>query len=367
MNGVHISRIPEAGKRIGAFSHLDPGARVEKDMEQLMATTAAVAPGVLLGVNAPFQQLHFRGAAGNFCREDGPKLEPGHAFRIASMSKTFTGLLCAQRIEQGQLSLQTPAIELLPATIAARLPVAPGHHREEITLEHLLYHRAGFNDFALSEDWFQVLAGDPGKFRAPAEIAEWALDNAQLVGAPGATYHYSDTGYVLLGLLLEQLTATSYAQLCRQRIFDPLGMDETYLEGHEPARGQLSHCYIHLNDEYIDALQINGSCDWAAGGHVSTLDDLDRFLRGTFSGKLTTQPATLDSFLSGKLAQPGYHYAMGIGRKVIHGKTLWGHLGHWGSFMYYCPEERLSLSGTLNYDGAQHNAFLEQLLRIIFP
>lgn len=340
---------------------------MEKHLEQLMTTTAGEAPGVLLGINAPFQQLQFQGAAGKYCLEDDSELKPRHAFRIASMSKTFTGLLCAQLIEQGQINLQTPVVELLPAHIASRVPVAPGHDRQEITLELLLHHRAGFNDFALSEEWFQVLAGDPGRFRAPVEIAEWALDNAQLVGAPGETYHYSDTGYVLLGLLLEQLTASSYAQLCRERIFDPLGMDRTYLEGHEAARGELSHCYINIKDDYIDALQINGSCDWAAGGHVSTLDDLDRFLRGTFAGRLTRKPETLDNFLRGQLAKPGYHYAMGIGRKVIHGKTLWGHLGHWGSFMYYCPEERLSLSGTLNHDGAQHNAFLEQLLRIVFP
>ncbi len=340
---------------------------MDKQIQQLITATAAEAPGVLLGINAPFQQLHFQGAAGKYCREDNAELKPDHAFRIASMSKTFTGLLCAQLLEQSQISLQTPAVELLPANIAARVPVAEGHHREEITLELLLHHRAGFNDFALSEEWFQVLASDPGKFRAPEEIAEWALDNAKLVGAPGEIYHYSDTGYVLLGLLLEQVTGTSYAQLCRKNIFDPLGMDQTYLEGHEPARGDLSHCYINMNGDYIDALQINGSCDWAAGGHVSTLQDLDRFLRATFAGKLTVQPETLDIFLKGKLAKEGYHYAMGIGRKVIHGKTLWGHLGHWGSFMYYCPEERLSLSGTLNHDGAQHNLFLEQLLQIVFP
>ncbi len=340
---------------------------MKEDIEQLLAATATVAPGVLLGINAPFQQLYFRGAAGKYRLEDESALEQDHAFRIASMSKTFTGLLCAQLIEQGRISLHTPVIELLPRHIATRVPVASGHQQKDITLELLLYHRAGFNDFALSEEWFQVLASDPGKFRTPGEIAAWALDNAQLVGAPGEIYHYSDTGYVLLGLLLEQVTGTTYAQLCRENIFDPLGMDQTYLEGHETPQGKLSHCYINMNNDYIDALQINGSCDWAAGGHVSTLRDLDRFLRGTFAGKLTREPETLDTFLTGQLAKQGYYYAMGIGRKVIHGKTLWGHLGHWGSFMYYCPEERLSLSGTLNHDGAQHNAFLEQLLRIIFP
>lgn len=339
---------------------------MEEKLQALLEGTVGEAPGVMLRVNAPFQKLDFSGAAGEFCRETGEKLQAQHSFRIASMSKTFTGILCAQLMEQGKLELSSPAAALLPSDIARRIPVVDGHKVDDITVELLLQHRAGFNDFALSQDWFMDIAADPDRFREPIETARWALAHGEPVGAPDEQYHYSDTGFVLLGLILEQITATPYWQLCRERIFDPLHMHDTYLEGHEEHRGELSHCYLVMDGEYIDALQINGSCDWAAGGHVSTLADIDKFLRGAFNVQLFDKTETLDQFLTGRLAKPDFYYGMGVGRKQIHGKTLWGHLGHWGSFMYYCPEERLSLCGTLNYDGAPHNEFLGQVLEAVF-
>jgi D-alanyl-D-alanine carboxypeptidase len=338
-------------------------------LQQIIDEHAGVAPGLLLSVNAPFvgEGLHWQGAAGVASRETGAAMRVEHAFRIASMSKTFTGLLCAQLVESEKLSLDSHAIELLPGPIAKQLRDSVIEDPGGITVELLLQHRAGFEDFALSQDWFTELAADPGRFRAPQEIAGWALDHLKPVGAPGQRYHYSDTGYVLLGLILEEVTGKSYAELCRERIFEPLEMHHTYLEGHEDSIGELAHCYLVIDGEYIDALQISGSCDWAAGGHVSTLGDLDKFLRGTFDGRITDDPSTLDKLLAGREAKPGFFYGMGIGRKVIHGKTLWGHLGHWGSFMYWCPEERLSLCGMLSYDGAPHNEFIERVLRTVYP
>ncbi|MBT4522174.1 MAG: beta-lactamase family protein [Halieaceae bacterium] len=339
---------------------------MEQRLQTLIEDTVGDAPGVMLAINAPFQDLHFSGAAGEFCRGTETPLEPGHSFRIASMSKTFTGTLCAQLMEEGLLSADAAIGDLLPSEIAACIPVIKGHTMDEITIDLLLQHRAGFNDFALSPEWFTDISSDPGRFREPTEIALWALNYGEPVAAPGETYHYSDTGFVLLGLALEQLAGTPYRKLCRERIFNPLKMNDSYLEGHEEHRGALSHPYVVLEGEYIDALQVNGSCDWAAGGHVSTLKDIDAFLRGLFNQQLFRETATLDQFLKGRLAKPKFSYGMGVGRKQIHGKTLWGHLGHWGSFMYYCPEERLSLCGTLNYSEAPHNEFIEQVLQTLY-
>ena len=162
------------------------------------------------------------------------------------------------------------------------------------------------------------------------------------------------------------MTGKPYWQLCREHIFDPLEMAETWLEGYEE-RNALSHPYVLMNDEYIDALQIHGSVDWAAGGHVSTLEDIQRFLQGLFNCRLFADMDTLDSFLPARLPTANFYYAMGVGRKKMHGMHLWGHLGHWGSFMYYCPEQRMSLCGTLNYDQAAHNEFIRQVLEVVFP
>ncbi len=172
---------------------------------------------------------------------------------------------------------------------------------------------------------------------------------------------------MLLGILLENITGIPYWQLCRERIFDPLDMRETWLEGYEEPRNALSHPYVVMNGEYIDALQIHGSVDWAAGGHVSTLADITRFMRGLFNCRLFSSVDTLDSLLTGPEASANYYYAMGVGRKQIHGMHLWGHLGHWGSFMSYCPEQRMSLCGTLNYDQAAQNDFIAEVLKVVFP
>lgn len=341
---------------------------IENSLQSLIESAADAAPGVLLAVKAPFLGLDWAGAAGLSSRETGEALTTAHGFRIASMSKTFTGLLVARLLEQGRLSLSDPMIRHLPDEISAQIPVAEGHNVEEITVQLCLHHQAGFNDFATSAEWFEVIEADPGRPRTPQEIIAWALAHGELVGAPGERYHYSDTGYVLLGILLETIKEQPYWQQCREEIFDPLGMEDTWLEGYEAPRNTLSHPYVSMNGEYIDTLQIHGSVDWAGGGHVSTLADINRFLRGAFSGALFQRIDTLDQFLSGPLAsrEYNYHYAMGVGRKEIAGRTLWGHLGHWGSFMSWCPEQRLALCGTLNHDQAQHNAFIEQVLEVVF-
>ena len=343
------------------------GFDMNKQLQDLLDKTVGAAPGVMLAVHAPLLGLDWSGAAGVSSLELGTALTNQHSFRIASMSKTFTGVLVAQLLERRELAISDPAADYLPAEIVAQIPVAQGHDVREITIEKLLKHRAGFNDFATSQEWVAEIAKDPGRARTPLEIISWALAHAELVGAPGENYRYSDTGYVLLGILLEAVTGIPYWQLCRERIFDPLDMADTWLEGYEDPRNELSHPYVVMDGQYIDALQIHGSVDWAGGGHVSTLDDVQRFLRGVFNCRLFADVDTLDRFLTGPEASGNYYYAMGVGRKQILGKHLWGHLGHWGSFMSYCPEQRLSLCGTLNYDQAAHNDFIAEVLKVVFP
>lgn len=340
---------------------------MEQQLQELLERTTGDGPGVMLSVHAPFLGLDWSGAAGVSSLQLGSPLTPRHGFRIASMSKSFTGVLVAQLMERGELALEDSIASHLDAQLVARIPVANGHDPVEITIEQLLQHRAGFNDFATSREWFAEIAADPGRARSPAEIIRWALAHGEPVAAPGVRYQYSDTGYVLLGILLETLTGGPYWRLCRERILDPLGMAGTWLEGYEAPRNELSHPYVVMDGQYIDALQVHGSLDWAAGGHVSTLDDIKRFLRGVFNCRLFTDSSTLDRFLTGPEASADYYYAMGVGRKRVRGKHLWGHLGHWGSFMSYCPEQRLALCGTLNHDRAAHNEFIAEVLDVVFP
>jgi D-alanyl-D-alanine carboxypeptidase len=328
----------------------------------------SIAPSVFAYVDAPLDEFRWYRAVGMVERGGQDPVTVDDGFRIASMSKTFTGILIAQLMEQGKVQKQDAAIDHLPEEIARLLRVPKGYESRDVTIAHLLHHRSGFDDFVAHPEWRQEIFQDPDSKREPEETARWALAHTSFVGGPGDVHHYSDTNYVLLGLIAQHLTGEMYHELCRTRIFNPLGMDATWLEGHETPRCRIAHAYTKTSeDNWHDAMVIHGSFDWAAGGHVSTLSDLACFLRGAFNGRLFEQIETLDQMLSGPPAIPGFCYAMGLGRKQIHGKNLWGHLGHWGSFFYYCPEERLSLCGTQNYFEYDHNAFILEMLERVFP
>ena len=161
MNSVHINTDFAAGKaRVGDNPGMpDTNASVlelEQQLQHLLDQTVGAAPGVLLSVHAPLLGLDWSGAAGVASLERGDALRPEHGFRIASMSKTFTGALIARLLERGQLKLSDPITAYLPADIAGLVPVAGGHSVSEITLDLLLRHRAGFNDFAVLHHHYRV-------------------------------------------------------------------------------------------------------------------------------------------------------------------------------------------------------------------
>lgn len=324
---------------------------------------AANGTGALLAVDAPLYGVRFRGAAGPFGRGHAELLSVRDGFRIASMSKTFTAVLIMKLVEQGELSTSDTLSRFFDAGFVAK--IHPEAHA--VTLRHLLNHTAGLWDFALSKEWSAEIRRDPSRFREPQEILEWAIANGQPVGRLGERHVYSDTGYVLLGRLLEKVTGRTYAELCREQIFDPLQMNATWLEGHEAPRSRLSHCY---SGDW-DGLQINGCLDWAAGGHVSTLHDLDCFIKALFRDQALVSSTSLDAMLT-TVPTPNHHYGLGIrlrhesvpGAAGSH-ERFWGHAGHWGSYMYYVPGLRATICGTENLSGLDHRWLFEAILAIL--
>lgn len=329
-------------------------------IEQQLQSLADLAegpdgPGAILAVTAPHRDVDWKGASGAFKRDGRKHLKVTDGFRIASMSKTFTATLVMQLVEQGKISLDARLADFFPKMFVRKV-----HPRAStITLANLLNHTAGLWDFALSQEWGRELRKDPGKFRDPDEILEWAVTHGAPAGAVGAGHIYSDTGYVMLGHILQRVTGLAYKTLCRRRIFKPLGMTQTWLEGHEEPRTSLSHSY----SGYWDGLQLNGSADWAAGGHVSTVDDLSQFVRALFRDAALVSQSGLDQMLI-SVQTENHRYGLGVGirREAADGKpettqTFWGHSGHWGSFMFYVPGWRATISGTVNR-AAQDNRWL---------
>jgi CubicO group peptidase (beta-lactamase class C family) len=156
-------------------------------------------------------------------------------------------------------------------------------------------------------DFIELMLAQPDKFWQPEETITYTKVALSPFFPPGQGFHYSDTNYQLLGLIIQNVTGKALHEVYRERLFNPLGMNNTYVEFYETPRPalpgrDLSHVYLGLLD-YTDLRAI--SADWACGGLASTTEDLNRFIRA--------------------FADDGID---GIGWII-------GHDGFPGSFMYY--------------------------------
>lgn len=318
------------------------------------ATGGAAA---MLRVELPAHGLVWHHAAGGIARGGTPTTATA-PFRIASITKTFTAAVVMQLAAEGRLDLDDRMAQHLPpdhADLVPRIHVLDGvSYGEALTVRQLLRHQGGLFDYAMSGGFFGTIVENPAHVWTPREMLEgsiaWGTPHAPPEGGYG--YHYSDTGYVLLGLIVEHLDGRPLHEAYRARILDPLGMDLTYLEGHEPHRGgELSHPH----DGEFDCFPIHGTADWAGGGLVSNVDQLARFVRALAAGEVVPQP-WLDRMFEWQFREldparhsPGFvGYGCGVQARYIDGMLLRGHGGHWGSWMLVDPESGFTITGTVN-------------------
>ncbi len=270
-------------------------------------------------------------------------------FRIASVTKTFVAVAVLRLVEQGVVELDAPIARYLSPESNATLHRG-GYDPDVITVHQLLDHTSGLFDYASSDAYDAVNTSDPGHRWTRAEQLDFAVDRGAPVGAPGAVYHYSDTGYVLLGELLERSTGHSLADAVREEVgFDRLGLDHTWWEQLEVAPpGSITRAHQYY-DTTFDNATLDASADlFGGGGLVSTVGDVSRFFQALFDGQVFEHDATLDSMLT--VSGPGRRAgaALGIFRWTVAGVRCWGHPGYWGTVAASCPARHLSYALTTN-------------------
>jgi D-alanyl-D-alanine carboxypeptidase len=256
------------------------------------------------------------------------------------VTKTFTAAAILRLFEEGRLGLDDPIGRHLPAEHAALLQ-ADGYAVDSITVRHLLTHTSGIFDYATDQRYFEAVFGNPARRWTRTEQVRAAMEWGQPRFSPGAGYHYSDTGYILLGEMIERLTRQPMGQAFRTLLgYDRLGLDETYLESLEPgpaAAADLSHPYFGE----MDTFGFDPSLDlYGGGGLVSSAEDLARFYRALLRGEVFRRPSTLQVMITVPPTNgrsPGGPYAMGLQRMTIGGQECWGHTGFWGTAAHHCP------------------------------
>ncbi|ANN21361.1 D-alanyl-D-alanine carboxypeptidase [Amycolatopsis orientalis] len=250
---------------------------------------------------------------------------PHHRFRIASNTKAFVATVVLRLAGEGALSLDDTVERRLPGVVRG-----PGYEPDKITLRMLLNHTSGLHD-PLDPHFFDpyLVQGNRAHVITPSEVIRRSLADRPSF-APGAGVQYSNTGYLLLGKVIEQVTRRDVREEIQRRLLDPLGLGRTYFPVWSPfLRGPHLHGY-DMSTPAKDMTVFSPSYDWTAGAMVSTVDDLATFHRALLAGRLLApaQQAELK-----RLVPHGEFGAYGAGVETLtlpcpgHPKTVWGNTG----------------------------------------
>jgi len=279
-------------------------------------------------------------------------------FRIGSTTKPFVSTVALQLAGEGRLDLDAPVSRYLPGLIDGR-----------ITVRQLLQHTSGLYDHteALPLD----PAGFPGvRFKSwdPRELV--AISVGRPLGfEPGTQYSYSNTNYIVAGLLIEQLTGRPYQQAVEQRVLKPLRLKDTSLPRTSvDVPGPHAHGYFpDASGNPVDVTRLNPSWGGAAGEMISTTRDLDTFLKALLGGRLL-KPAQQRELTRTTSVSPNY----GLGVSVTPlpcGTTVYGHDGTihgYAAMMVGTPDKRLELSVTEAANGGAPGDGYAKLLSTVF-
>ena len=312
----------------------------------------------------------WRGTSGEADVEASRPVTPDTAFAVASISKTFLAALILALAEEGQIDLETPVTSYLPT-----LAIDPA-----ITVRQLLDHTSGLHDYFYAPDIDAALLID----RERVWTAEDALG---YVGKPyfkpGRGWHYSNTNYLVLGMLAEEIGGRPLATQFRARFLGPLGLDRTRYQSVEEPRGPVARAYrfngpdldlppIPLGDgtavvPFTSVVTAAGS----AGSIASTARDLVIWARALYEGTVLSPASRFAMVADIEVTasfKPTIPYGLGVQAATIDGRRTLGHSGRLlgsRSVVRWLPDERIAIAVLTNQSRADPNIIARALLQTV--
>lgn len=345
-------------------------AQVQVTLDSLRA--AEGFPGATAAVALPNGTIRSF-ATGYADREDSTRMTPETRMLGGSTGKSFVAATVLHLVQKGQLDLDAPIARWLgPRPWFERLPNA-----ESITLRMLLRHESGLIDHIHSERFVAAMqdtmqAAGPNATLAPENIVEFVLGTEPLFPA-GEGYHYSDTNYILAGLIIEQVTGRAYYDVLYDRLLAPLDLTSTTPATRRALPG-LAAGYIEGESPFDlppkvtrdGVLVYNPATEWTGGGLVTNSQDLARWAKALYEG--TALPGDYRSDLLDAVPKdstqrvrfgPDVRYGLGVTIRSTPLGTAYGHQGwtpgYLSIFEYY-PEHRIAVAFQVNAVGSYNMA-----------
>lgn len=280
---------------------------------------------------------------------------PDTKFRIGSITKQFTAALVLQLVEKGRIDLDAPITTYLPD-----YPAAQGAH---VTVHHLLTHTSGIPSYT-SLPGFMEFTRDPYEPDSFLTV----FSRLDLEFEPGSRYAYSNSGYFLLGVLIEHVTGQPYDVVLRERLLDPLGLHDTGYEHYGEIVEQMATGYVKTGGGYEHAAYLDTSIPYAAGMMYSTVEDLHRWNQALHRGEPFEHPGTLERMTTPYLN----NYAYGLSvlnapvgedsvRTIAHGGGIFG----FTTMLRYMPEEERTVIVLDNTEGSP-GTIAQALIQLLY-
>jgi D-alanyl-D-alanine carboxypeptidase len=269
---------------------------------------------------------------------------PETVYEIASVTKAYTSALVLGFVADGSLSLDDSLTKWMPD-----FPNAAG-----VTVRQLLQHTSGLYNYSEDPAYIPALRSDFSRVWTPEESLAYMQDP---YFPPGTGWHYSNANYLLLGLILEDVSNQRFAALMRARVLDPNQLAHTAFRPDETAPGPMAHAYIDINDDgkpedisMFVTMTPFITAAWSAGALVATSQDAARFMRAFAGGAMLTDSlnAEVTSWVD---RGDGMEYGLGLIRKPHGEDFIYGHMGNsagYSATVWHAPQATVTVAVLTN-------------------
>lgn len=302
-------------------------------------------PGVVLRIGN--REESYMAAYGLADLDAGTPIQTADYLRIGSTSKPMVSAALLTFVETGDIALDDPIADYLPADIVENLAGV-----DDTTVRQMLQMTSGIPDYLDTDAFLDAVDDAPSTFWRPEQVLEFAYGEPAAF-EPGDDYEYSNSNYILAEIIIETLSGQSLAEVLEDTVFTPAGMDDCYLETADTFADNIIRGYdLDDDDELEDVTEINDGVGLGDGGVVCTAESLARFLPALMDGDILGEDV-LDEMLSSVPAGDSAPYGLGIdvtedsedGLMVGHGGATSG----FQTALVYFPDDDLSVVVLTNF------------------
>ncbi len=353
------------GKSIISSKQSAPAKDISSQLQKLVdeAVKQKRVPGAVLYISTP--KGKWLKASGVSDLDTKTPMKSTDGFSIASMSKTFVSVVMLKLVEQGKLDLDEAIATYLPDDVSSHIT-----NSNKITVRQLLNHTSGIAEYDESQEFKQATAHRSRSQPWTAKEAIKYIYDAPPRALPGEKFIYTDSNYILLELIVEQITEENLAQVTRNFILNPLGLKHTFTELREPATGKVATGYGNRNKDgkLASFAEVNDGNGLGDGALVSNAEDLAKFAKALFAKKTLLSPEMTRQMLTFKNKAVSYSYGLGVERFPTPYGNSFGHTGTAYGFvtlMAYLPSKDTTIIVLLNNQDSDVQSLAIRALELV--